>query len=48
MDNPAPAPTQVDLALRTRIEDFLNDLAQTIDDDALERWPEAFTEDGLN
>ncbi len=37
--------TAVAPALRERIEDFLAHIARAIDDDALEDWPAAFTED---
>lgn len=42
-----PAAPQVDPALRSRIEDFLLESVQTIDDGQLERWPDFFTEDGF-
>jgi anthranilate 1,2-dioxygenase small subunit len=32
--------------VRAAIEDLLSDYAEAIDDDALERWPQYFTEDG--
>jgi anthranilate 1,2-dioxygenase small subunit len=37
----------VDPDLRSRIEDFLADSVQAIDDGAVERWPLFFTEDGF-
>jgi 3-phenylpropionate/cinnamic acid dioxygenase small subunit len=37
----------VDPELRSRIEDFLADSVQAIDDGAFERWPLFFTEDGF-
>ena len=37
----------IDAELCGRIEHLLADYAQAIDDDALERWPEFFTEDGF-
>jgi anthranilate 1,2-dioxygenase small subunit len=37
----------VDPELRGRIEDFLSDSAQAIDDDEIERWPFFFSEDGF-
>jgi anthranilate 1,2-dioxygenase small subunit len=33
--------------LRARIEDFLHEVANAIDDDEVERWPDFFTEDGF-
>ncbi|HZU89970.1 MAG TPA: aromatic-ring-hydroxylating dioxygenase subunit beta [Stellaceae bacterium] len=41
------AATPIDPELRSRIEDFLSDGAQAIDDDEIERWPFFFTEDGF-
>jgi anthranilate 1,2-dioxygenase small subunit len=37
----------IDAGLRLAIEDLIADCAQAIDDDAIERWPEFFTEDGF-
>lgn len=37
----------VDPDLRSRIEDFLSDSVQAIDDGEVERWPLLFTEDGF-
>jgi anthranilate 1,2-dioxygenase small subunit len=37
----------IDAELRRRVEDLLGDCAQAIDDDALERWPDFFTEDAF-
>jgi anthranilate 1,2-dioxygenase small subunit len=37
----------VDPHLRSRIEDFLTDSVQAIDDGAVERWPLFFSEDGF-
>jgi anthranilate 1,2-dioxygenase small subunit len=37
----------VDPDLRSRIEDFLSDSVQAIDDGEVERWPLFFTEDGF-
>ena len=33
--------------LRTRVEDFLNEVALALDDGQFERWPDFFTEDGF-
>ena len=38
--------SEIDLARRALIEDFLADYADAIDDGDLTRWPDYFTADG--
>jgi anthranilate 1,2-dioxygenase small subunit len=37
----------IDPELRSRVEDFVNEVALAIDDGEFERWPNFFTEDGF-